>query len=139
MYNKVILIGYVGRDPEIRYSTSGLAIANLSMATTHKSKGEQTTTWHNLIAFDRTAEIFGEYVKKGHLIQVDGRLQINAWEKDGVKHSRPEIVVEKLTMLGKSQGDNQSYQNNRQKSAAPPQQPRYSNPNYNVPDDDIPF
>ena len=104
--NKVQLIGHVGRDPEIRYLPSGQAVANFSIATTSKRKNKQTgetiedTQWHRLTAFERLAEIVGEYVKKGSALYVEGRLKYGEFEKDGVKHHTTDIVVQELQMLG---------------------------------------
>ena len=103
--NKVYLIGSVGKDPDMRSTGGGTLVATLSMATSERykdSSGEwQTKTeWHNLTAFARTAELFRDYVQKGSPIHVEGHLQTQQWEKDGVKHYKTVIVVENLIMLG---------------------------------------
>src|SRR5512146_2095763 len=98
--NKVMLIGNLGRAPEVRYTQGGTAVAKLSLATTEKvgkEKKEEKTEWHNLVAWGRLAEICGEYLDKGSTIYVEGKLQTKQWEdKEGVKKYTKEIVV--LTM-----------------------------------------
>jgi single-strand DNA-binding protein len=107
--NKVILIGNVGRDPEIRYTSGGEAIANLSVATTErwkdKASGEmqEKTEWHRLSVFGRKAEVIGEYVKKGSSLYVEGRLQTRKWtDKDGNEKYTTEIVVDNFQFIGKA-------------------------------------
>jgi single-strand DNA-binding protein len=106
--NKVFLLGNVGRDPEIRYSPSGAAVANVAIATSRtwkdKTSGEkmEDTEWSRLVFFDRLAEVVGEYVKKGNPIHVEGRLKTRKWtDNQGVDRYTTEIVVEQMTMLGK--------------------------------------
>ena len=108
--NKVILLGRLGKDPEMRYTPSGTAIATFSMATNHRQKSQDgewvdKTEWHNLIAFGKTAEIAGEYLKKGKQLYIEGRLQTSSWEdQQGQKKYKTEIVISDLQMLG-SKGD----------------------------------
>jgi single-strand DNA-binding protein len=102
--NKVILIGNLGRDPEIRYTANGTAVANFSIATTERyvkdGEKQDKTEWHSLVAWNRTAEIVGEYLHKGSKIAIEGKLQTRAWEdKDGNKRSTTEVVVAFLEML----------------------------------------
>jgi single-strand DNA-binding protein len=98
--NKVILVGNVGQDPELS-EAKGYAIARFSLATTRKSKdGAEETEWHSCKAFGKLAEIIGSYVTRGKQLYIEGRLQTSKWEKDGVKHSRTEIIVEQMQMLG---------------------------------------
>jgi single-strand DNA-binding protein len=102
--NKVILLGRAGKDPEIKSTANGMTIANLSLATDESRKDQQgnwqkETTWHNLVAFKKTAEIIQQYVQKGSVLYVEGKIQTRSWEKDGVKQYRTEIVVNELTML----------------------------------------
>ncbi|RMH61669.1 MAG: single-stranded DNA-binding protein [Calditrichaeota bacterium] len=110
--NKVILLGRLGKDPEMRYAPSGMAIATFSLATNHRQKNkdgewEEKTEWHNILAFNKTAEVAGEYLRKGKLVFVEGRLQTSSWEDDkGQKRYRTEIVVNDLQMVG-SRGDEQ--------------------------------
>ena len=104
--NKVILIGNLGADPEIRYTQNSTAIANLSIATSESWKDKQTgeqreqTEWHRCVAYRRLAEIAGEYLKKGSKIYVEGRLQTRKWQgQDGVERYTTEIVINELQML----------------------------------------
>ncbi len=105
--NKVLLIGHLGRDPEIRYTPSGLAIATFSLATSESFTGkdgnrETRTEWHRLVAFGRLAEICNEYLNKGSMVYVEGRLQTREWEdRDGNKRKTTEIVVTNMQMLDK--------------------------------------
>ena len=94
--NKVILVGRLGKDPEIRYTPSGTAIATFSIATNHsqKSEGEwvEKTEWHNILTFGKQAEFVGEYLLKGRQVFIEGRLQTNSWEdQQGVKKYKTEI------------------------------------------------
>jgi single-strand DNA-binding protein len=105
--NKVILIGNLGRDPEIRYTQGGTAIANFTLATTDRFKNkdgewEDRTEWHRVVFFGRTAEVCGEYLHKGKQIYVEGRLQTRKWEdKGGQERYTTEIVGDKMQMLGR--------------------------------------
>lgn len=101
MKNKVFLIGNVGRDPEIKYLSSGDGVANFSLATTMKYKGEEKTEWHRIVAFGKVVDVIEKYITKGSRICVEGRLQTNEWEdKNGTKHYTTEIVMSDLSMLG---------------------------------------
>lgn len=100
--NKVILVGHVGRDPEITYLPSGKAVVNLSMATTEKRQDGEHTEWHRLVFFSKLAEITNEYVRKGSLIYVCGRIQTREWtDANGGKRSNTEVVVNEMQMLDK--------------------------------------
>jgi single-strand DNA-binding protein len=103
--NKVILIGNLGKDPEIRYTPSGVAMANFSLATTENwtkdGQKESRTEWHRIVAFRRLAEICGEYLSKGKQIYIEGKIQTREWEdKDGNKKYTTEIVASQMQMLG---------------------------------------
>lgn len=110
MINKVILIGRLGRDPEVRYTGSGSAVANFSLATdevwTDKNGQRQSRTeWHRIVAWARLAEICGEYLKKGKLIYIEGRLQTREWDdRDGNKRYTTEIVANEMKMLDSGPG-----------------------------------
>jgi single-strand DNA-binding protein len=104
--NKVILLGNVGKDPEIRATQGGMTVANFSIATTDRIKGQDgqftdKTEWHNLVAFQRTAEIVRDYVKKGNKLYVEGRLQTSSWDDKttGQKKYKTEIIVSDLSLL----------------------------------------
>ena len=108
--NKVILIGNLGRDPETRYSQGGSPITNFSVATSEswrdKSSGEtqERTEWHNIVCFNRLAEIAGEYLRKGSKVYIEGQLRTSSWEADGQKKYRTEVYARELQMLD-SRGD----------------------------------
>jgi single-strand DNA-binding protein len=109
--NKVIIVGNLGRDPEIRYMPSGDAIANIAVATSYKSKdrnsGEQKelTEWHRISFFGRLAEIVGQYLKKGSSVYVEGRLQTRKYtDKDGIERYATDIIAENMQMLGGRSG-----------------------------------
>ena len=104
--NKVMLIGRLGRDPEVRYTPDGLAIANFSIATSEdwkdKATGEQKerTEWHRIVAFRKLGEICGEYLSKGKQVYIEGRLQTRSWEKDGITRYITEIIASDVQFLG---------------------------------------
>ena len=104
--NKVILVGNLGNDPEVRYMPNGNAVANVSLATSDSWKDKNTgdqqerTEWHRVVFFNRLAEIVEQYVKKGSKIYVEGRLQTRSWEQEGVKRYTTEIVASEMQMLG---------------------------------------
>ena len=109
--NKVILIGNLGRDPEVRYTPSGAAICNVSIATTRAWKNKESgdrveeTEWHRVVFYDRLAEIAGEYLKKGRSVYVEGRLKTRKWtDKDGVDKYTTEVIADQMQLLG-SRGD----------------------------------
>lgn len=148
--NKVIIVGNMGRDPEVKYLPSGDAVANIAVATSYKKKdkntGEQTeiTEWHRISFFGKLAEIVGQYLKKGSSVYVEGRLQTRKYtDKDGVEKYATEIVAESMQMLGgKQDGGGQAAPAQRQApqqqggAARPAQKPA---PNFSDMDDDIPF
>jgi len=109
--NKVILVGNVGKDPEVKYTPSGIALAKFSIATNERFKDksgewQDRTEWHNILAWERLAEIVGEYVRKGSKIYIEGRLQTSSWEdrQSGEKKYRTEIVARALVLLGSHDG-----------------------------------
>ncbi len=108
--NKVILIGYLGANPEVKYLNNGTTVANFRMATTENwvnRSGEKTTLteWHRIVTFGRLAEICGEYLNKGKQVYIEGRLRTRTWEdKDGNKRSTTEIVATRMQMLGTAPG-----------------------------------
>lgn len=138
--NKVIIIGRLGQDPEVRYTTDGTAVASFSIATsdnwTDKATGEkkERTEWHRIVAWRRLGEICGEYLSKGRQVYVEGKLQTRSWEKEGVTRYTTEIVASDVQFLGsRDAGDG-----NRSHSNAPPPQAQDS-PYQESSDDDIPF
>src|SRR4051794_21811693 len=109
--NKVILLGNLGKDPEVKYTPQGTAVAKFTLATNERYKDKEgnwqdRTEWHNLVAWQRTAEIVGEYLKKGSSVYVEGALRTNSWDdkETGQKKYRTEIIVNELVMLGRAQG-----------------------------------
>jgi single-strand DNA-binding protein len=105
--NKVILIGNLGKDPEVKYTPSGMAVARFSMATTDRVKDkdgnwQDRTEWHNLVAFQRTAEVAAEYLKKGNKVYIEGRLHNDSWDdkETGQKKYKTEIIINDLVLLG---------------------------------------
>ena len=110
MVNKVILVGNLGRDPESRSLPSGQAVVNFSLATSRRYKDrdgnrKDETEWHNIVCFGKSAEIAAQYLTKGKMIFVEGRIQTRSWDdKDGKKQYRTEIICENFQMLG-SKGD----------------------------------
>ncbi len=159
--NKVIIVGNLGRDPEIRYMPSGDAIANIAVATSYKSKdrntGEQKelTEWHRISFFGRLAEIVGQYLKKGSSVYVEGRLQTRKYtDKDGVEKYATDIIAENMQMLGGRQGMGGNDMDDGGGYDAPPSRPAPRQapppapaarpapkpaPNFSDMDDDIPF
>lgn len=137
--NKVILIGNLGRDPEVRYTPDGRAVTSFSIATSlewkDKDSGEKKskTEWHRIVAFGKLGEICGEYLSKGKQTYVEGRLQTRSWEKDGTTHYTTEIVANDVQFLGAKENQT-SYKN------VLDQQISESSPSYSEQaDDDIPF
>lgn len=155
--NKVILIGRLGKDPETRYMPNGEAVTNATLATseTWKDKSgakQEKTEWHNLVFYRRLAEVVGEYVKKGSMIYVEGKLQTRKWQdKEGKDRYTTDIIVNEMTMLGgkstgsgDQQGDSlQEHSQEARKAPAAarrPAQDQSSAPrNFDNFDDDIPF
>lgn len=165
--NKVILIGNLGRDPEVRYAPSGSAICNVTLATSRnwkdKNSGEkmEETEWHRVVFYDRLAEIAGEYLKKGRPVYVEGRLKTRKWtDKDGVEKYTTEIIAEQMQLLGGREGGGEGgygggYGDEGGSSSRPPQRPAAARPaarpapapapapksstGFDDMDDDIPF
>ena len=109
--NKVIIIGNLGRDPEVRYTPSGSAVCNVTVATSrswkNKDSGDKVeeTEWHRVVFYDRLAEIAGEYLKKGRSIYVEGRLKTRKWtDKEGKDNYTTEIIAQEMNMLGGREG-----------------------------------
>jgi len=103
--NKVIIIGRLGKDPELRYMPNGKAVAIFSIATSEKWTGkdgekQERTEWHNIVAFEKTAELCAGYLNKGSQAAVEGKIQTRSWEKDGEKKYKTEIVVNRVEFLG---------------------------------------
>lgn len=138
--NKVILVGNVGKDPEVKYAPSGTALAKFSLATNERFKDksgewQDRTEWHSILAWERLAEIIGEYVHKGTKLYVEGRLQTSSWEdrQSGEKKYRTEIVARDLVLLGSREGaEPETADSNRERETV-------HAGSGEITDDDIPF
>ena len=156
--NKVIIIGNLGRDPEVRYTPNGSAVCNIGVATTRtwkaKDSGDKVeeTEWHRVVFNDKLAEIAGEYLKKGRSVYVEGRLKTRKWQdKDGAEKYTTEIIAEEMKMLGGREGmgggaddgGEPSGYGNRQQPASRPAAAAKAAPKsstgFDNMDDDIPF
>lgn len=111
--NKVILVGNVGADPEVKYTPSGIPVGKFSLATNERFKNksgewQDRTEWHNIVAWQRLAEIVGEYVSKGSKVYIEGKLQTSSWgdRQSGEKKYRTEIVARDLVLLGSRENGN---------------------------------
>lgn len=150
--NKVTLLGNVGKDPEIRATAGGTIVASFSLATTDRTKDQSgnwtdRTEWHNLVAFQRTAEIIRDYVKKGSKLYVEGKIQTRSWDDktSGEKKYRTEIIVNDISLLsGKGEGEGGGYSRGSSSGSSSYDQ-RGSAPaddlvqSTEITDDDIPF
>jgi single-strand DNA-binding protein len=130
--NKVILIGNLGADPEMRYTPSGTAVAKFRIATTERFKDRQgnlqeRTEWHRVTAWGKLAEICGQYLSKGKQVYIEGRIRSDTWEQEGVKRYSYEIIANTMQMLGQARGLERE-----------PEAP-FEPPEGGVPEDDIPF
>ena len=156
--NKVIIVGNLGKDPEVRYAPSGSAICNITVATSRqwkdKTSGEkqEETEWHRVVFYDRLAEIAGEYLKKGRPVYVEGRLKTRKWtDKEGVEKFTTEIVAAEMQLLGGREGGSGGDDGGGgggQRSAPAPRPaagrpaasaPAKSSTGFDDMDDDIPF
>ncbi len=152
--NKVILVGNLGRDPEIKYTASGAAIANITIATSEswndKQSGERVekTEWHRVVAFQRLAEIMGEYLKKGSQVYIEGKLQTRKWQdQNGQDRYSTEVVASDMQMLGSRGGEGGGSQPNTGGGFRSNPQPQQQQQQQAAPassgggfdDDDIPF
>ena len=150
--NKVILIGNLGKDPEVKYTPSGTAVAKFSLATNERYKDkagewQDRTEWHNIVAWQRLAEIAGEYLKKGRSVYIEGRLQTHSWEdkQSGQKKYMTEVIANDLVLLGgRGEGGEGGGGRGRPAAAAagteapsaPPENPAQG---AEITDEDIPF
>ncbi|MGA2897161.1 MAG: single-stranded DNA-binding protein [Acidobacteriaceae bacterium] len=147
--NKVFLLGRLGKDPEMRATAGGMTIANFTLATSDRTKDAQGnwqdhTEWHNLVAFQRTAEIVRDYCKKGSQIFIEGKIQTRSWEdkESGAKKYRTEILVNELSLLdskGSGEGGGSYAKSNTAPytATAPAAAPDFAD--QGITDDDIPF
>jgi len=131
--NKVILIGNLGADPELRYTANGTAVARLNIATTETytdrdGNRQEQTEWHRVVAWRKLAEICGQYLSKGRQVYIEGRLRTSSYEKDGIKRYSTDIEAREMLMLGGPGG-----------GASRDYEAPFTPPEGGVPDDDIPF
>ena len=140
--NKVIIVGNLGQDPEIKYTAGGAAVTTLSLATSESWKDKDTgsdqekTEWHRVVLWRRLAEIAGEYLKKGSKVYIEGQLQTRKWEQDGQTRYTTEVVGRDMQFLdsrGGSSADSSSYENANQDTNS------QNLPDSGITDDDIPF
>lgn len=130
--NKVILIGHLGADPEMRYTADGTAVARFRIATSEsyvdrQGNRQERTEWHRIVAWRKLAEICGQYLSKGRLVYIEGSIRSDSWEQEGVKRYSYEIVARDMKMLGPGRG------------AEREPEPPFTPPEGGVPEDDIPF
>lgn len=147
--NKVIIIGNLGRDPEVRYTPSGAAVCNVSVATTRNWKNrdsgekQEETEWHRVVFYDRLAEIAGEYLKKGRPVYVEGRLKTRKWtDKEGKDRYNTEIRADRVVLLGGGGGggEGRAARPARESRFADAPEPAGEMAHVDAPnDDDIPF
>jgi single-strand DNA-binding protein len=144
--NKVILIGNLGRDPELRYTPGGSPVAEFSLATNDKWKDkegnpQERTEWHNIVAWGRQAEICGEYLNKGRQVYVEGRIQTRSWDdKDGNKRYKTEVVARQVLMLGgRGEGPGPGAKADKADPKKSPSPDMVSEPDPDYSDEDIPF
>jgi len=136
MVNKAILIGNLGREPDIRRTQTGTAVCNFTIATSEKWKDknsgemQERTEWHRIVAFGKLAEICGQYLSKGQQVFIDGRLQTRSWEQDGVPRYTTEIVASEMKMLSNNRRHGKRAVDDEQEAYAPDPPPDD--------DDDIP-
>ena len=140
--NKVILVGNLGQDPEVKYTAGGAAVTTLSLATSESWKDKDTgsdqerTEWHRVVLWRRLAEIAGEYLKKGSKVYIEGQLQTRKWEQDGQTRYTTEVIGRDMQFLdsrGNSSANNSSYEDTNQDMGSQSMQ------DSGITDDDIPF
>lgn len=140
--NKVILVGNLGKDPEVRHLENGASVANFSIATTETYKDRTTgerkdqTEWHNIVLWRGLAEIAEKYLRKGSQVYIEGKLRTRSWEKDGITRYTTEVVGDNMTMLGGKGESNGGGQNNQYQQQSEPVQ---QNAPSNDATDDLPF
>ena len=143
MLNKVILIGRLGKDPEVRYMPNGEAVCNFSVATSEtwndrNGQRVERTEWHNITMYRRIAEISGQYLKKGSQVYLEGRIQSRKYQgKDGIERTAYDIIVNEMKMLGGGNSEQQA-QSAQAETPTPPRRQAPETPVEDI-DDDIPF
>lgn len=144
--NKVILVGRLGKDPEVRNLENGVSVANFTMATSESYKDRTTgekkevTEWHNIVLWRGLAEVSQKYLHKGDLVYIEGKLRTRSWEKEGVTRYTTEIVADNMTMLGSRSGGGSGSSSQEYGSRSPERtatEPSYGSPGDST--DDLPF
>jgi len=102
--NKVMVIGNVGREPEMRYTANGAAVTTFSVAVNRRFNDKDETEWFNVVTWSKLAELLGQHLKKGRKVYIEGRLTTRQWEKDGAKHYRTEVVASQVLFLDRAKG-----------------------------------
>jgi len=144
MVNKAILVGRLGRDPEVRYTSSGTPVANFSLATDESwtdqnGERQRRTEWHQIVVWRRLAEICERYLRKGRLVFIEGQIQTREWEdRDGNRRRTTEIVARNMQMLG-SRSDEMGMGSTAQRPSSPASEPAQPSQEVEITDDDIPF
>ncbi len=149
MVNKVILVGNVGKDPEVKKLDGGMTVAKFSLATSEKYTNRQgdkveSTEWHNIVVWNRLAEIVEQYVSKGSRLYLEGKLKTRSWDgQDGTKRYTTEVFVNNMQMLSTRQESGQSQRSTQQQTRYQSQseyqpQPSYE-PEFDAPEEDLPF
>lgn len=143
--NKVIIVGNLGADPDVKYSANGNAVTRINVATSEQWKDKQTgdqqerTEWHRVVFFGRLAEIAGEYLKKGSQVYIEGSLRTSSYEKEGQKHYSTDIIANEMQMLGSRGGSGGQSGGDYGGGQSRQPAPASSGSNNNDFDDDIPF
>jgi single-strand DNA-binding protein len=138
--NKVIIVGRLGQEPEIRFTAAGNPVANMSVATSKKYKGEEETEWHRVVCFGKLAEVIQQYVHKGDLVGFDGELKTRKWQdQQGNDRYSTEIIAWKMDMLGSKQRDEGTRAPEQQQAPAPETAPMDQGKPVDDGFDDIPF
>ena len=141
MLNKVILIGRLGRDPEVRYMPNGEAVCNFSVATSEswKDQSGQRSEWHNVTMYRKLAEIAGQYLHKGSQVYLEGKIQSRKYQgKDGIERTAYDIIANEMKMLGSSNSDGQQAQSAQAETQTPPRRQAPAAPVEDI-DDDVPL
>jgi len=143
--NKVILVGNLGKDPEVKYTPNGVAVAKFSLATNESFKDksgqwQERTEWHNIVAWQRLAEIVGEYVKKGSKLYIEGKLRTSSWDdkESGQKRYKTEIIADQMVLLS-GRGEGESEGRGRGAAKDDVDQRAHEPAGAQITDEDIPF
>lgn len=138
--NRAIVLGRVGKDPETRYTSDGKAVTTLSIATSYGKGDNEVTEWHRAVAWEKAAEVIDQYVKKGHLIYIEGPLSTRKWtDKDGNDRYTTEIRVMNFSLIGKTVRDDDEEEERRPARQAQPQREAPRQQSMADLDDDVPF